>query len=358
MLLAQIGVIFLLFEVGADTDLGRLVSVGGQSAAVAATGVVLPFVLGWAACRWMFGMSAVVSVFVGGTLVATSIGITLRVLKDLGMHRGATAQVVLGSAVLDDVVGVVILAVLLEYNLAGSLALASSLRTLGFVAVFIAAAPLLGRAFVPFAARAQSSSRTGGMTSTVVVALILLLSALAHTLGAPEIIGAFAAGLVFSRAPLFPPREDGRRLWLRTLAGVREKTAPVGELFVPVFFVMVGVSIDFGVIDLGSSRFWVFAGVITSLAFVSKLAGGVWAKGPLAGKLAVGVAMIPRGEVGLIFAETGLKNGVFDETVYASMVFVVALTTLLAPLVLRAMKGAWKKEGAHRGGGRGGRALR
>lgn len=334
LLLSKIGMLLLLFEVGVDADVGELISVGGQSVLVALTGVALPFCTGYLAGLY-FGMPDAAALFVGGTLVATSIGITLRVLKDLGKQRTRVAQVVLGSAVLDDVIGVVILAVLFDYTMEGQIEIVSSLKVLGFIAVFLIAAPVLSRILVMFMARASGYAKTPGVLSTIVVSLILVLSVLAHDFGAPEIIGAFAAGLALTRKSIFTMGRYMEHLRTEIITRAEEKMTPIGELFIPIFFVMVGVSIDFRVIDYQSGAFWAFAGSVTVLAFMSKLASGVWVKGSTADKLAVGVAMVPRGEVGLIFAETGLRNGIFDETSYASMVVVVALTTLFAPAMMR-----------------------
>jgi Na+:H+ antiporter len=336
LLLSKIGMLLLLFEVGVDTDVGELLSVGGQSALVALTGVMLPFGAGYLAGIY-FGMSNAGALFVGGTLVATSIGITLRVLKDLGRQHTHAARVVLGSAVLDDVIGVVILAVLFDYTVEGRIDVVSSLKVLVFIAVFLVAAPVFSRVLVIFMAKASSYSKTPGVLSTIVVSLILILSVMAHDFGAPEIIGAFAAGLAMTRKSIFSMGSSMESLRTDIIARAEEKMTPIGELFIPIFFVMVGVSIDFSVIDFHSGSFWLFAMVITVLAFVSKFASGIWVKGSRANKLSVGAAMVPRGEVGLIFAETGLRNGIFDEAAYASMVFVVALTTLFAPMMLRAL---------------------
>jgi len=336
MLLSKIGMLLLLFEVGVDTDVGKLISVGGQSVLVALTGVVAPFGLGYAAGLY-FGMSDAGAMFVGGTLVATSIGITLRVLKDLGRQHTHAAQVVLGAAVLDDVIGVVLLAVVFDYTLEGTIDVASSLKVLGFIAAFLVMAPVLSRVLVMFMAKMSDLAKTPGMLSTILVSLILVLSVMAHDIGAPEIVGAFAAGLALTRKSVFTIGGHAEHIRSEIITRAEEKMTPIGELFIPIFFVMVGVSIDFSVIDYQSGAFWVFAGSVTVLAFLTKLVSGVWVRGSVANKLSVGVAMTPRGEVGLVFAETGLRNGIFDEAAYASMVFVVALTTLFAPMMLRAL---------------------
>lgn len=337
VLLGNIGVILLLFQVGMETDVGKLLAVGAQSALVAVTGVVLPFVGAYYASEYLFGMNKDAALFVGGTLVATSIGITLRVLRDIKADKGPVARVVLGAAVMDDIIGVVILALLIQYSQhAGHIELLPALKLLGFMAVFLAAAPAFGPVVERLLSSVYGMSRTPGVVSTIIVSFILLLAVASHMLGAPDIIGGFAAGLMLSGTPIFKPKVvKTASAALSIAADAEKKITPIGELFIPIFFVMVGVSVNLKDIDFSSSGFWVFAAVITAIALVAKLLAGVWMKGRLRDKVAVGIAMAPRGEVGLIFAQTGLGYGIFNQSAYASMVFVVALTTVLAPLLLK-----------------------
>lgn len=340
MLLANIGAIFLLFHVGLETDMGMLLSVGGQASLVAVTGVILPFAAAFAACHFLFMMPGAASAFAAGTLVATSIGITLRVLKDLGRGRSPVAQVVLGAAVLDDIIGVVVLAVLIEYIDIGSVKILPSLKVLGLIVLVIAAAPVFGPVFRRALEWLDRFSKTSGTVSTTVVAFMLAMSALTHSFGAPEIIGAFAAGLALTGSPS-AFRGGGRKHGPpeMRIKEIERDLAPIGELFMPFFFVMVGVSMDLRLVDFSSGHFWAFAGLLTAIAVLTKFASGVWAKGPLGRKLAVGMAMVPRGEVGLVFAQAGLARGVFDLPAYAAIVFVVALTTLLGPILLKPLMG-------------------
>lgn len=335
VLLANIGLLFLLFNVGIETDVRRLFSVGGQSALVAVTGVALPLVIGYAASRYFFGLPGIVSMFIGGTLVATSIGITVRVLRDLGLQRTHVAQVVLGAAIMDDVIGVAVLAVLMEYQSEGIQVL-PSLRVLAFITLFLLAAPSLGPPLRKGLARLDSFAKTPGIVLIAVVSFLFITSAIAHKLGAPEIIGAFGAGIALAGEPLFGKKRERTEEGAASLEKVEKSIGPIGELFIPVFFVMVGVSIDLNQIDFGSSSFWTFAIVLTFIAFITKLASGVWVKGDIWVKASAGAAMVPRGEVGLVFALAGLKQGIFDAPMYASVVFVVAATTLLAPFLIKA----------------------
>lgn len=333
--LAEIGILLLLFEVGLETDVGQLVKEGGRSSLVAATGVLVPALLGFWICHSILGRSLVVSLFIGGTLVATSIGITVRVLADLKKQQTKTAKIVLGAAVLDDIAGVVILAVLYDFAVKGEINLINSIKVLGFITAFLIMAPVVAKLFVPFMSKLSSVSRTKGMIPTLIVSLILLLAVLSRKAGAPEILGSFAAGIALARRFFLPLGPTVEHYSHHLSEKIEENMKPIIDLFVPIFFVIVGASINLTVIDFSSPLFWQMAGLLTIAAVAGKLVSGVWAKGDIRSKVSTGVAMIPRGEVGLIFAEVGRRNGVFDDMIYAVIVFVVALTTLFAPVVLR-----------------------
>lgn len=342
-LLAEIGILFLLFEVGLETDVGQLVKEGVRSTLVAVTGVVAPAALGyWVSSSW-FGMALIPSLFVGGTIVATSIGITVRVLKDLGRHNTRMARTVLGAAVLDDVIGVVVLAVLYDFAVKGTVSIPATLRILAFISAFLLLAPVLAKLFVPLMAKLASTSRTKGMIPTLIISLILGLAVISHGVGAPEILGSFAAGIALARRFFLPLGASIDHYSHQLAERIEEGMTPIIDLFVPVFFVMVGVSINLSVIDMTSGAFWTFAAVLTVGAVLSKMISGIWAPGGYQEKLSTGIAMVPRGEVGLIFAEVGKRSGIFDDASYAVVVFVVAVTTLVAPLAMRAIM----REGPH-----------
>ena len=336
-LIAEIGILLLLFEVGLETDVGQLVKEGVRSTLVAVTGVAVPAALGfWVSYSW-FGMALIPSLFVGGTIVATSIGITVRVLKDLNRHNTRMARIVLGAAVLDDVIGVVVLAVLYDFAVKGTVSIPATVRILVFISAFLLLAPVLAKLFVPLMAKLTTSGRTKGMIPTLIISLILGLAVISHKVGAPEILGSFAAGIALARR-FFLPLGASIDHYSRQLAEkIEESMTPIIDLFVPVFFVMVGVSINLRAIDMTSVSFWAFAGTLAAVAVVSKMVSGVWAQGGFREKLSTGIAMVPRGEVGLIFAEVGKRSRIFDDATYAVAVFVVALTTLLAPLAMRLM---------------------
>lgn len=334
-LIAEIGILLLLFEVGLETDVAQLVKEGGRSTLVAMTGVAVPAALGfWVSFHW-FGMAMIPSLFVGGAIVATSIGITVRVLKDLNRHNTRMARIVLGAAVLDDVIGVVVLAVLYDFAVKGTVSIPATVRILVFICAFLLLAPVLAKLFVPLMAKLASSGRTKGMIPTLIISLILGLAVISHKVGAPEILGSFAAGIALARRFFLPLGASIDHYTHQLAENIEESMTPIIDLFVPVFFVMVGVSINLRVIDMYSASFWAFAGTLAAVAVVSKMASGIWAQGGFREKLSTGIAMVPRGEVGLIFAEVGKRSRIFDDAAYAVVVFVVALTTLLAPLAMR-----------------------
>lgn len=188
-LLAQIGIILLLFEVGLGTDVKRLVRTGMESFWVATAGFVFPFALGFALGYGVFGFSLLVSLFIGGTLTATSIGITVRVLTDLKRHQNREGQIVLGAAVLDDVWGVVLLALLYEFSIGGGINVINASKVLIFVATFFVLAPIAAKGISLVIKHFDQVSKISGLIPTTVVSLVLFFAWLAHAVGAPELLG-------------------------------------------------------------------------------------------------------------------------------------------------------------------------
>lgn len=334
-LLAEIGILLLLFEVGLETDVGKVLKVGGQAAMVALTGVIAPALLGFWISYDVFHLELVPALFISGCLVATSIGITVRVLADLGKQETRVARIVIGAAVIDDIVGVVILALLYDLVVKGRISVIGTSKLVLFIVVFLLIAPILAKLLVPLIAKLSSVSRTKGLIPTIVISLILGLAVISHEIGAPEMLGSFAAGIALARRFFLPFGTEIEHYGHWVAGRIEEDMKPIIDLFVPIFFVMVGVSLNFKVIDFSSLEFWSFAGALSAVAIAGKLVSGIWVKGSWNEKVSTGLAMVPRGEVGLIFAEVGKRSGAFDDTVYAVIVFLVAITTLLAPLVLR-----------------------
>lgn len=333
-LLAEIGIILLLFEVGLETDIKRLTRTGGKSLVVALVGFLLPLLLGFALGYWVFKQSLLVSLFIGGTLTATSIGITVRVLADLKRQHAPEGQIVLGAAVLDDVLGVALLTLLYELSTGGGISLVNTGKVLLFVGAFFVLAPIAAKLIAVIISRFDAKSEIPGLIPTTIVSLVLFFAWLAHAIGAPELLGGFAAGLALSRRfflPLGAALQTGDGFAHR----IEEQMKPIVHLFTPIFFVMVGISLDLRSIDWASSFIWVFSLSLLLAAIAGKLIGAWLIRESWAARWAIGLAMIPRGEVGLIFAELGRVAGIFTNNIYASMVLVIALTTVLPPFVMR-----------------------
>jgi Kef-type K+ transport system membrane component KefB len=326
-LLSELGVVILLFAIGLETELGQLIKVGATSFTVAVVGVALPFGMGFAACL-LLGLPPIVSVMAGATLTATSVGITARVLADLGRLREPEGQIILGAAVIDDILGLMILTVVVGLTEGKDVSLLSVLKTTGSAIGFLVATIAAGKLIVPVLFRWGSRIELPGTATAMALMTAFGLAWLAHRCGSEVIIGAFAAGLLVVSAP--QAREIER--------GITE----IGHFFVPLFFVVVGASVDLRALDpfQPATRFALFVGgVLIVIGVIGKLAAGYapfWFRG---NKTVIGVAMVPRGEVGLIFAQMGLATGVFDAGLFGAVTLMVIATTLVAPPCLKLLLG-------------------
>lgn len=334
VLLAEIGIILLLFEVGLEADVERLLRAGGKSAAVALIGFFAPFLFGYLACRYLFDLDTLVSVFIAGTLTATSIGVTVRILRDVGRSGSREGQVVLGAAVLDDLLGVFLLAILYEFAMEGTFSATGAGAVIMLVLGFFLLAPLAARLVAPAIRYLLRTSRVPGVIPVTLVALVLAMAGLAHVLGAPQLLGGFAAGLALSRR-FFLPFGALLRADHEFTERVEREMAPVIQLFTPLFFVTVGLSLELGAVDWGSPFIWVFSLSLAGIAIASKLLAGLLIREPWHLRISIGMCMVPRGEVGLIFAELGRTSGVLDAEMYAGLVLVIAYTTLLSPFWIK-----------------------
>jgi Kef-type K+ transport system membrane component KefB len=334
-LLAEIGIILLLFEVGLDTDIHRLKASGRNAAIVATGGFLLPLALGsWVAYAF-FDMPTVEALFVGGTITATSIGITVRVLGDLKKRQSEEGEIVLGAAVLDDVFGVILLAILYEFSRSGTVDLVDTGKVFVFILSFFLVAPVAAKLLAELIERYDSHNDRPGLVPTAIFSLVLLFAWLAHQVGAPEIIGGFAAGLALSRR-FFLPFGIAVHENQAFAAKIENQIRPIVYLFTPIFFVTVGLSMDLTQIAWGKPHVWLFGGAVLLAAVAGKMAVPFLLRGLSAKKrLVVGLSMIPRGEVGLIFAEIGRVGGLFDNETYAALILVIVLTTLVPPFLIR-----------------------
>jgi Kef-type K+ transport system membrane component KefB len=320
--LAEVGVVLLLFEIGLETDLRKLWQVGGASAVVALVGVALPFTLGYLVCR-LLGLGPLAATVAGAALTATSVGITARVLSDLGRLQDPEGQVVLGAAILDDVVGLVILTVVAGLTQGQPVTPQGVVTTTAIAFGFLAATLLLGRILVPPLVRVASRLGLPGTATMLAVVVALGLAWLAHAAGSAVLIGGFAAGLLLAGTRQAPEIERG--------------VAHLGHFFVPLFFVSVGAAVDVGVfnpLDPANHRPLLVGGLLLAAAVAGKFLAGsapFWFDGQ---KSVIGVGMVPRGEVGLIFAQMGLVSGAFDAGLFGAVTLVVVVTTFMAPPLL------------------------
>ena len=320
---AEIGVVLLLFAIGLETDLKKMLRVGGSATIVAVVGVAAPFALGFLVC-WSLGLSSIVSIFAGAALTATSVGITARVLSDLGRLQDPESQIILGAAILDDVIGLVILTVVTGLVEGGELTILSIARPIGIAFAFLLTTLLVGRFVVPRLLQLVSYFEIAGTLTMVAVILAFSLAWLAATVGSAAIIGAFAAGLLIAGTP------HGHK--------IEREVATLGHLFVPIFFLIVGAAVDVSVLnpfEAANHRTLFIGGLLIGVAIVGKFVAGYapfWFRGS---KNVIGVGMIPRGEVGLIFAQMGRSSGIFDDAMFSAITITVMMTTFIAPPLLK-----------------------
>jgi Kef-type K+ transport system membrane component KefB len=334
-ILAEIGIILLLFEVGLETDFTRLKNAGVKSLTVAVLGVILPFSFGLFASYYIFDLAFDISLFVGGTLTATSIGITLRVLKDIHMENTNIAQIVIGAAVIDDIIGIILLVFIYDFSISHEANFNHTLSVAGMVLMFLVLAPILAKTLSYMIHKFHGKDLVPGYIPSIIISLILLFAYLSHLVGAPAILGSFAAGIALSRRFFLP-----FGTFLRTneilLDEVQKSMTPIIQIFTPIFFVMVGLSMDLRVIDFTSSSFWIMGISFVTIAFLSKFAGAFFIlQKCVRNNVVIGISMIPRGEVGLIFAEMGRVNSILPNEIYAMLIFVIIITTVVPPFLLK-----------------------
>ncbi len=331
---AEIGVSILLFEIGLETDLKEMFRVGPSASAVAMVGVLMPFGLGFA--YWYlfdpsiggtpFGVTSVmVAIFVGATLTATSVGITARVLSDLDKMHTSEARIIIGAAVIDDVLGIVILAVVVGMAGGAAVTVLGISKIFIFAVGFLVLAVIIGNRFAPFLFNVVDRMRVRGVLLVTAFCFALLLAALAALSGSAMIIGAFAAGIVLSSTNQFDT--------------VVEKIEPVADVFTPIFFVVVGAPVNVRLFIPGSADFnlsvLAVGTILTVIAIIGKIVSGLAVRQPGINRLAVGVGMVPRGEVGLIFASFGLGAGILTGEVYSAILIMVIVSTFLVPPLLK-----------------------
>lgn len=324
-LLAELGVLLLLFLIGLETDLKRLLSVGPAATAVALAGIVLPFAGGYGVGAWL-NYPTTVSIFLGAALTATSVGITARVLSDLGHLKSDESQVILGAAVLDDILGLVLLTVVSAMAAGQSPTVGGIAKIFALAFGFVAVAIVVGSVFAPKLIAFVTRLRVSKALFFASIMFAFGMAYLADVAGSALIIGAFAAGVVLART------DKGR--------DIEHEVYDVAQFFIPIFFVSVGAAVDLKTLnpfDPATRPFFIVGAALTVVAVLGKLLAGYAAFGRPMNRLVIGVGMVPRGEVGLIFAQLGLTAGLLSGGLYSSVALMVMVTTFLAPPVLRAL---------------------
>jgi Kef-type K+ transport system membrane component KefB len=336
---SRVGVLLLLFVVGLESNLNEMVRVGATSLMVGIVGVIVPFGLGFGVSYVMLSESTIyVHMFIGATLCATSVGITARVFQDLGKLQTKEAKIILGAAVIDDILGLIILAVCQGVVLAAGLPEGTEttsigmqiLTTVGLSALFLGGAVVVGIKGTPVMIRIVAKMRVPGMKLIYSIVFLFTMSWLADLIGLAAIVGAFAAGLVLEEVHFEDFAGDHHRL--------EELLEPLATIFVPVFFVIMGLQVkletfaDISILGLAAG--------ITIAAVIGKQVCGLAVRDPLVSKISIGFGMIPRGEVGLIFAAIGKTltyrgEPVIDSGTFSAVVIMVILTTLFTPPLLK-----------------------
>ena len=335
-ILAGLGVLVLLFEVGLESTVGQMIKVGLPSIVVACLGVITPFMLGWGVGMFLLpDSSSYVHAFLGATLCATSVGITARVLQDLKRSKSTEARIILGAAVVDDVLGLIVLAVvggLIRAADAGiSLSYTEILTIIVKAALFMLGSLTLGLWLSPRLFRTASKLQTRGVLLAFGLAFCFIFSWLAGKVGLAPIVGAFAAGLILEDAHYKDLREKEDH-------SLEELIHPIGSFLAPIFFVLMGMRTDLkaflepGVIGLASA--------LTVAAIIGKLACSLGVMGKGLDHLSVGIGMIPRGEVGLIFANIGLGlmiagENIITKSTFSALIVMVIITTMITPPALK-----------------------
>ncbi len=326
--LAELGVVLLLFQVGLESTLSEMRRVAPTSGLVAVIGVIIPMGLGYLVSWWfMPAESHSVHLFIGATLCATSVGITARVLKDLEAMGRIETRVILGAAVIDDVLGLVVLAVVSAIAAHGTMPGAMELGGIFLLAFgFLVGSFLLGAYVMPGFFRASSKLKTPGVLGAVSIGLCLLLAGLAARAGLAAIVGAFAAGLILDEVHVQPFGKKSKH-------DLSEIVEPVVAVIAPVFFVRTGMMVQLAGTTLEAL---LFAGALSVVAVVGKLFAGLGVRRGGGDRYAIGVGMVPRGEVGLIFANVGMAIVVGDQrlisaNVYMAVVLMVMITTIVTP---------------------------
>jgi len=326
-LLSTVGVAVLLFETGLQTNVRALAGVAGAATAISVCGMLVPFGLGFAYWRWggHGGASggidpSLTALFVGATLTATSVGVTARVLTDLKRLKTEEARLILGAAVIDDVLSLALLGVVTALAGGRTVALVGAAQHFTVAVAFLVVAVVVGLALAPRLFALVERMRVRGTVVVSAFAFLLLLAALADRAGSALILGAFAAGLILAATNQAPVIES--------------QIKPVADIFVPIFFLSTGAALDVRALGPFDAPGLAVPVVLVAIALAGKLAAGWAAPWRRFNRWAVGLGMMPRGEVELIFANVGVATGALSPQLFGAMLLVVVATTLVTPPLL------------------------
>ncbi len=324
---AELALVLLLFLVGLESDMKDLLKVGRNATAVATAGVLLPVLLGLGTATALGINGGLQGWFVGAMLAATSVGITAKLLDAQGKLKSPSGEVILGAAVIDDVLGILLLAVLASIAASGEFAWSSMLLIVAEALLFFALAIVIGQRLMPEMIHMVAITKHASVWTGFAFCLALGFAQLASLAGLAPLIGAFVAGLILDDVYF----RVGASLQKHTL---EELIRPISDIFISIFFVYIGAQVQLEV--LADPKIVLIILALTAVAVLSKSLAGFLVKGPGFDRLGIGLGMVPRGEVGLVFASFAFAQGIFQPSVYSALVMVVLLTTVIGPALLKA----------------------
>jgi Kef-type K+ transport system membrane component KefB len=324
-ILSELGVAILLFEIGLQSDLNELIRVGLQASVVAVAGVTVPFVLGTVGLIYLFNVDTIPAIFAGAALTATSIGITAKVLAEIQQLNTTEGQIIIGAAILDDILGIIILAVVASLAKTGEIVVSNVIYLILVSGGFLIGAIILGRLIGPYFVALINKLTTRGSLLLMCLIFAFILAYIATVIHLEAILGTFAAGLILAETE---KKEE-----------IEEQIIPIADMLVPIFFVCVGAKTDLSVLNptIPSNQTGLIVAVfLIAVAIIGKVVTGFTVFGqPNINRLAIGIGMIPRGEVGLIFAGIGSASGILSESTNTAIIMMVIVTTFIAPPLLR-----------------------
>lgn len=320
--IARLGICVLLFRIGLETSFTKMAKAGLVSITTAAVGVMCPFLLAFVFCQ-LFKLTLITTLFIGTTLAATSVGLTARILSDLKKLDTKESQIILGAAVIDDVIGLIVLSIVSGISVSGSISFIAIEKTILFITGFFILAFLLS-GFVKPLFNLLDKAKTRGAIITISFCFLLIMAYYANYIGMATISGAFLAGMLLTRT--------------KQLELIDEKTKPLVEILTPIFFVVVGASVDLRVLNPFNPEnrdTLILCTLLIPIAIVGKFVSGfsVWKKG--ISKAMIGVGMIPRGEVALVCAQVGLSSSMLTQKTFSALVVTIILTALVTPPLLK-----------------------